>query len=142
MSNDPTSNYATNVKQAPTKSPLRGPLMYLVPLALAATAAYFVVPNLLVQIYHAEEEAKARSKNIVGTKTDAVPPPGKSTDPYAGLMNRGGGGAGGGAGGGGAGGGAESEGGEAKKPADDAAKESGEAKSGDEESKADKPKDE
>ena len=117
MSNDPTSNYATNVKQAPTKSPLRGPLMYLVPLALAATAAYFVVPNLLVQIYHAEEEAKARSKNIVGTKTDAVPPPGKSTDPYAGLMNRGGGGA-------------ESEGGEAKKPADDAAKESGEAKSG------------
>ena len=138
MSNDPTSNYATNVKQAPTKSPLRGPLMYLVPLALAATAAYFVVPNLLVQIYHAEEEAKARSKNIVGTKTDAVPPPGKSTDPYAGLMNRGGGGAGGGAGGGGA----ESEGGEAKKPADDAAKESGEAKSGDEESKADKPKDE
>lgn len=134
MSNDPTSNYATNVKQAPTKSPLRGPLMYLVPLALAATAAYFLVPNLLVQIYHAEEEAKARSKNIVGTKTDSVPPPGKSTDPYAGLMNRGGGGAGGG--------GAESEGGEAKKPADDAAKESGEAKSGDEESKADKPKDE
>lgn len=134
MSNDPTSNYATNVKPAPSKSPLRGPLMYLVPLALAATAAYFVVPNLLVQIYHAEEEAKARSKNIVGTKTDSVPPPGKSTDPYAGLMNRGGGA--------GAGGGAESEGGEAKKPAVDTDQESGDANSGDEQSKADKPKDE
>lgn len=102
--------------------------MYLVPLALAATAAYFIIPNLLIQIYHAEEEAKARSKNIVGTRTDAVPPPGKSTDPYAGLMNRGG--AGGGSG-------AETKGDDAKKPADDAAKDGGEG-----ESKADKPKDE
>jgi len=102
--------------------------MYLVPLALAATAAYFIIPNLLIQIYHAEEEAKARSKNIVGTRTDAVPPPGKSTDPYAGLMNRGG--AGGASG-------AETKGDEAKKPADDATKDGSEG-----ESKADKPKDE
>jgi len=127
MSNDSYNTNATNVKPVPTKSPLRGPLMYLVPLALAATAAYFIVPNLLIQIYHAEEEAKARSKNIVGTRTDAVPPPGKSTDPYAGLSRPGAGG----------GSGAESKGDEAKQPADDAVKVSGE-----EESKADKPKDE
>jgi len=86
--------------------------MYLAPLALAAIAAYFIIPNLLIQIYHAEEEAKARGKNIVGTKTDSVPPPGKSTDPYAGLMNRAGAGAS-------AGNGAESKGGDAEKPKDE-----------------------
>lgn len=137
MSNDPSTTNATNVKTAPTKSLLRGPLIYLVPLALAATAAYFIIPNLLIQIYHAEEEAKARSKNIVGTRTDAVPPPGKSTDPYAGLMNRGGAGAGGGSG-------AETQGDDAKKPADDAKKPADDAAKdgGEGESKADKPKDE
>lgn len=132
MSNDSYNTNAPNVKPAPSKSPLRGPFMYLVPLALAATAAYFIIPNLLIQIYHAEEEAKARSKNIVGTRTDAVPPPGKSTDPYAGL-NLGGSGGRAAA----SGSNTESKGDEAKAPADDAAKESGDG-----ESKADKPKDE
>ena len=114
MSNDPYSNSATNVKTTPAKSPFRGPLMYLAPLALAAIAAYFIIPNVLIQIYHAEEEAKARGKNIVGTRTDAVPPPGKSTDPYAGLMNRAGAGAGASAGNS-----AESKGGDAEKPKDE-----------------------
>jgi hypothetical protein len=59
--------------------------MWLIPLLLAAGVAAFAVPEILKQIYFAEEEAKVRNKaNTVGSNTSATPPPGVSTDPYGG----------------------------------------------------------
>lgn len=73
---------------APAPAPRRGTsnLMWLIPLMLGAGVAAFLVPEVLKNIYFAEEEAKVRNKeNIVGTNTSAEPPPGVSRDPYAGM---------------------------------------------------------
>ncbi|MFO0014121.1 MAG: hypothetical protein ACK553_15415 [Planctomycetota bacterium] len=59
-------------------------------MAFAGVAAY-AVPKLLVQAYLAEEESKRKQGPIVGTRTDVKPPPGVSTDPYAGMSTRQGG---------------------------------------------------
>ena len=53
-------------------------------MAIAGLAA-FAVPKILVQAYLAEEEAKRKQSPIVGTGVSRQPPPGVSTDPYAGA---------------------------------------------------------
>jgi hypothetical protein len=85
---DPQSGLEPAVTHAGNPAPRSGisrTFLWLVPLLLAACVAFFAVPEILKQIYFAEEEAKVRNKpNLVGTNTSAVPPPGVSTDPYGG----------------------------------------------------------
>jgi hypothetical protein len=85
---DPHSGLEPAVAHAGSPAPRSGisrTFMWLIPLLLASGVAVFAVPEILKQIYFAEEEAKVRNKpNIVGTNTSAVPPPGVSTDPYGG----------------------------------------------------------
>lgn len=67
-------------------------LIWLLPaLAVVAVGAVFL-PGMLEKMYLEQEEAAKTKGNVVGTRTDVKPPPGKSTDPYASLnQNRGGG---------------------------------------------------
>lgn len=72
-------------------------LMWLLPALAAVAVGAVFLPGVLQKMYLEQEEAAKTKGNIVGTRTDTKPPPGKSTDPYASLnQNRGGGGAGGG----------------------------------------------
>jgi hypothetical protein len=81
---------ATSSGAAPAKP--RSGLLWLIPFLIVAGVAAFAIPEVLKQIYFMEEEAKARSgPNVVGSRTDAKPPPGVSTDPYASLGGGGGG---------------------------------------------------
>jgi hypothetical protein len=86
---DPKSHlHPASSQPAPAPVPRRGTsnLMWLIPLMLGAGIAAFLVPEVLKNIYFAEEEAKVRNKeNVVGTNTSAEPPPGVSRDPYAGM---------------------------------------------------------
>lgn len=67
-------------------------LIWLLPALAAVAAGAVVLPGVLQKMYFAQEEAAKAKGNIVGTRTDTKPPPGKSTDPYASLnQNRGGG---------------------------------------------------
>ena len=85
-SSSPTATAAT--KKSPST------LMWLLPaLAVVAAGAAFL-PGFLQKMYLAEEEAIKAKGNIVGSRTDMKPPPGKSTDPYASLNQNGGGGSG------------------------------------------------
>lgn len=67
-------------------------LLWLLPALAAVAAGAVVLPGVLQKMYLEQEEAAKSKGNIVGTRTDTKPPPGKSTDPYASLnQNRGGG---------------------------------------------------
>ncbi len=67
-------------------------LIWLLPALAAVAAGAFILPGVLQKMYLEQEEAAKAKGNIVGTRTDTKPPPGKSTDPYASLnQNRGGG---------------------------------------------------
>jgi hypothetical protein len=70
-------------------------LVWLVPALVAVGVGAVFLPGVLQKMYLEQEEAAKTKGNIVGTRTDTKPPPGKSTDPYASLnQNRGGGGGG------------------------------------------------
>jgi hypothetical protein len=60
-------------------------LVILAVLLAGAGIAAFVVPEVLKQIYLAEEEAKRKQKPIVGSRTDVKPPPGVSANPVTGM---------------------------------------------------------
>jgi hypothetical protein len=68
--------------RAQAKSSNRTLVFLAVAMAGAGIAAY-AVPEVLKQVYLAEEEAKRKQPPIVGTETGKTPPPGVSTDPYA-----------------------------------------------------------
>ncbi len=84
--NTPNPNTRTSPPSggaAPAKKSSNRSLIFLAGFAVLAAVAAFAVPKILVEIYHAEEEAKARGGNIVGSRIDAELPPGRSRDPYA-----------------------------------------------------------
>lgn len=87
-----TAATSTTTSSGSTQTKSRSGLIWLIPFLILAGVAAFAVPEVLKQIYFMEEEAKARSgPNVVGSRTDAKPPPGVSTDPYASLGGGGGG---------------------------------------------------
>lgn len=86
-SQDPQSSTPNPTAPAKAKASNRSLVLLAVLLAGAGIAA-FAVPEVLKQIYLAEEEAKRKQGPIVGTRTDVKPPPGVSTDPYAGMPGR------------------------------------------------------
>jgi hypothetical protein len=79
--NPPNSSVVVQGKKSHTSLYVLAGLM-----ALAGAAVYFV-PKVLVEMYHAEEEAKRRG-TVVGSRTDVTPPPGFG-DPYRGMPGRG-----------------------------------------------------
>lgn len=84
-SSSPAATSSTPV--AAKKSP--SALMWLIPALVAVAAGSAFLPDVLKKMYLAQEEAIKAKGNIVGSRTDMKPPPGKSTDPYASL-NQGG----------------------------------------------------
>jgi hypothetical protein len=86
-SQDPQSSTPNPPSPAKAKASNRSLVVLAVLLAGAGVAA-FAIPEVLKQIYLAEEEAKRKQGPIIGTRTDVKPPPGVSTDPYAGMPGR------------------------------------------------------
>jgi predicted lipid-binding transport protein (Tim44 family) len=75
--------------QSPVKAKASNRSLVILAVLLAgAGIAAFAVPEVLKQIYLAEEEAKRKQGPIVGSRTDVDPPPGVSRDPYASMPGR------------------------------------------------------
>lgn len=84
ISIDPPSRTPKSTNPLTAKSSNRTLIFLACGMGLAALAA-FAVPEILKQVYLAEEEAKRKQGPIVGTGASRQPPPGVSTDPYAGA---------------------------------------------------------
>lgn len=81
---DPPSEKPKSTSPLIAKSSNRSLVFLACAMGIAGLAA-FAVPKILVQVYLAEEDAKRKQGPIVGTGVSRQPPPGVSTDPYAGA---------------------------------------------------------